>query len=419
MNQKKTQILVTAIALLVLLVFQQNVSLASTDNGSEYRTFLPLILGGGSPPPKLLISEVMYDVVIEPGEEWIEIYNAGSLIIDLSVYKIGDEETRGSSEGMLQFPAGSTIGPGQVIVIANNASAFLGVYGFQPDFELTDSGSLVPDMIVYSSWGTSNAQLSNTGDEVLLLDGQDQLVDSLSWGSSTWAFDPSATDVSEGHSLERWPVSGDTDSALDWRDQGSPQPGEVDLTIPEPTSTPTPTSTPRPLPILVINEILADPAGDLNGDANGDGIRDGSDDEFIEIVNTSDSPIDISGWTLSDGTQVRHIFTNGTLLQPGCGIVVFGGGAPTGEFGNCIVQIASKGTLGLNNSGDTVSLQDVRHRMVDSYTYGSEAGYDQSITRAPDLVGEFVKHTEATGSGGSLFSPGTKIDGALFSGCTD
>ena len=416
MNKKMVQILVTATTLLILLVFALNVSMASSDNGGEYRIFLPLILGNLSLSPKLLISEVMYDVADEPEDEWIEIYNSGNSSIDLSVYKIGDEEIQGSSEGMLQFPPGSEINPGQVIVIACNASSFFMVYGFYPDFELTESGSLVPDMIVYSSWGTSNVQLSNTGDEVLLLDGQDQLVDSLSWGSSTWAFDPAAPDVSEGHSLERWPVSGDTDTASDWRDQGSPHPGEVDLSIPEPTLTPSPTSTPEPLPILVINEILADPAVDLSGDANGDGIRDGSDDEFIEIVNTADFPIDISGWTLRDSTQVRHVFTNGTLLQPGCGIVVFGGGAPTGEFGNCIVQIASKGSLGLNNSGDTVSLQDVRHRVIDSYTYGSEAGYDQSITRYPDLVGKFVKHTEA---GGSLFSPGTKIDGTLFSGCSD
>ena len=36
---------------------------------------------------------------------------------------------------------------------------------------------------------------------------------------------------------------------------------------------------------LVINEVHADPAGDITGDANGDGVRDVSDDEFIEFVN--------------------------------------------------------------------------------------------------------------------------------------
>ena len=40
---------------------------------------------------------------------------------------------------------------------------------------------------------------------------------------------------------------------------------------------------------LIINEILADP-GSVN-DANGDGISNSNDDEFVEIVNTTDHSI--------------------------------------------------------------------------------------------------------------------------------
>jgi hypothetical protein len=409
-------VVVIVIASLFLMV---NASMAFSETIEDHHAFLPVIFGGDSASPKLLISEVMYDVGDEPEEEWIEIYNPGDQEIDLSNYKIGDEETQGSSEGMLQFPQGHSISPGQVIVIANNAISFFGVYGFNPDFEITDSGSQVPEMIAYASWGTSNIQLSNTGDEVLLLNDSDEFVDSISWGSSAWAFDPSAKDVSDGHSLERWPVSWDTDSADDWRDQEFPDPGNVDLSVPEPTATPTPTPTPSPPPLVVINEILADPAGDLSGDANGDGIRDGADDEFVEIINTTDHAVDISGWSLGDGLRVRHVFSNGTLLQSGCGVVVFGGGEPTGTFGNCVVQIASKGSLGLNNSGDSVTLFDVRNRVIDTYTYGSEAGNNQSITRYPDIVGEFIEHSEAAGSAGALFSPGTQIDGSLFLDCIE
>lgn len=39
---------------------------------------------------------------------------------------------------------------------------------------------------------------------------------------------------------------------------------------------------------------------------------------------------------------------------------------------------------------------------------------DQSLTRAPDLTGEFVPHTEAAGAEGAAFSPGTRLDGTPF-----
>ncbi|KAA3642724.1 MAG: hypothetical protein DWQ07_19540 [Chloroflexi bacterium] len=170
---------------------------------------------------------------------------------------------------------------------------------------------------------------------------------------------------------------------------------------------------------VVINELLADPAGDLTGDANGDGVRDSGDDEFVEIVNVSGADLDISGWTLSDGASLRHTFPAGSIITNQCSIVLFGGGSPTGTFGGALIQTASTGAVGLNNSGDTITLNDGVADIV-SYVYGSEGGSDQSLTRDPDITGAdpLVQHSTATGSGGAFFSPGTQIDGALFAGCT-
>ncbi len=174
---------------------------------------------------------------------------------------------------------------------------------------------------------------------------------------------------------------------------------------------------PAVIPDIVINEFLADPAGDLTGDANGDGVRNGSEDEFIELVNNSGSDIDMSGWTISDSFSVRHTFPSGSVVANGCSAVVFGGGTPTGSFGNGLVQTASGGFLGLNNSGDTITLNDGVSDVA-STSYGSEGGDDQSLTLDPDITGmSYVKHTVATGSGGTLFSPGTRIDGSNFDGC--
>ncbi|MCP4427888.1 MAG: ExeM/NucH family extracellular endonuclease [Chloroflexi bacterium] len=168
---------------------------------------------------------------------------------------------------------------------------------------------------------------------------------------------------------------------------------------------------------VVINEFQADPASDLSGDANGDGVRDSGDDEFIEIVNVSGGDLDISGWTLSDGFGLRHTFPVGTVIADSCSVVVFGGGTPAGAFGGSVVQTASEGALGLNNSGDTITLNNGASDLI--YDYGSEGGNNQSLTRDPDITGPdpLALHSTATGSGGALFSPGTMIDGALFSGC--
>jgi predicted extracellular nuclease len=168
----------------------------------------------------------------------------------------------------------------------------------------------------------------------------------------------------------------------------------------------------------VLNEIHADPADGPSGDANGDGTRDGSQDEFVEIFNNSGTDVDVGGWTLSDGYGVRHTFPAGTVVPASCAIVVFGGGTPTGAFGGAIVQTANGAysQLGLNNSGDTVTLNDGSTDVAEE-TYGSEGGDAQSLTRDPDVTGSFVKHSVATGSGGALFSPGTMVDGAKFAGC--
>jgi uncharacterized protein (TIGR03437 family) len=173
---------------------------------------------------------------------------------------------------------------------------------------------------------------------------------------------------------------------------------------------------------LVINEILADPPGsvaaDLYGDANRDGVRDSDDDEFVELINHSVAPVDISGLRLTDATSTRYTFPANTTLAPEQAVVIFGGGSPPANdaaFGGALIVKAS--TLSLNNSGDTLMLKlpvsgnDV---IIATQVYGAEGGLDQSLTRAPDVTGGFMKHTLAHSSDGRLFSPGTRADGTPF-----
>ncbi len=165
---------------------------------------------------------------------------------------------------------------------------------------------------------------------------------------------------------------------------------------------------------VMINEILADiPSGEA-GDANGDGDTDSGDDEFVEIVNKSGGALDMSGWSLHDGAEQRHIFPADTIVPADCAIVVFGGGSVDSLGGSSIFQVVSSIRLGLNNGGDTVTVLDSLGETVASVSYGGEGGNDQSLTRDVDVTGPFVLHGSAAGAGGRLFSPGTRVDGTEF-----
>jgi hypothetical protein len=171
---------------------------------------------------------------------------------------------------------------------------------------------------------------------------------------------------------------------------------------------------------LVINEYLADPPTGLAGDANGDGSRSSSQDEFVEILNRTAEPFDISGYTLSDADAVRHVFAAHTILPPFEAVVVFGGGTPTGLFGNAaenrLVFKASTGGLSLNNGGDSITLQDAQGRVVQQITYtAAEGSAGESINRDPDGDGAtFSLHTNVAADQTRLFSPGTRAAGQTF-----
>ena len=75
----------------------------------------------------------------------------------------------------------------------------------------------------------------------------------------------------------------------------------------------------------------------------------------------------------------------------------------------------STGSLSLNNAGDTVTLADDSAVTVQSVTYNGAGGDNQSLVRDPDFTNApMVKHTVAVGSGGSRYSPGTRISGQAF-----
>ena len=174
-------------------------------------------------------------------------------------------------------------------------------------------------------------------------------------------------------------------------------------------------------PLLIINEVLYDPPSGIEGDANGDGTREAQEDEFIEFVNLGGT-LDLSGYTVHDNAQERHVFPQGTIIPSGGVLVLFGGGNPTGAFGNAIVQTASAGILNMNNAGDFVTVYNTNGEVVLTFDIEPLSNNpDESYTRYPDLNLEpgadgilFYQHAGIGEALGAFFSPGTKIDGTNF-----
>jgi hypothetical protein len=177
---------------------------------------------------------------------------------------------------------------------------------------------------------------------------------------------------------------------------------------------------------VIFNEVLTD--GTTNEDANQDGTIDAMEDEFVELVNVSGSAVDMSGWILAekdwDIHLPRHTFSNGTNPAPNAAIVIFGGGDAPDSTATVIYTTSNAQDPGipygldLDDAGDKMVLLDADGLFVADFTYGDQGGTpaasDESLTRDPDLTGDFTPHTQAQNAAGAIFSPGTKVDGSAF-----
>lgn len=323
------------------------------------------------PEGKLVINEVLADPAPDYDangdgyrdareDEFIELVNVGEAALDLSGATISDAVTV-----RFTFPEGTLIEPGYALVVFG---------GGTPTLEASDW--LVADGLY----------LNNGGDSLFVHRADGELLAEMTYGSEGGndASLTRATDADSGSPFVHHATVGyDLASPGTMYDMRPFGPGHA-----------------------VINEVLADPPADY--DANGDGYRDAVEDEFIEIVNAGASTIDLSGATVSDGVGVRVTLPDGMILTPGRALVIFGGGTPA-EIGGVPIVV---GTLGLNNSGDSVTLAAADGTVLDAMTYGTLGGQDSSLVRQQELNidAPFVLHSALSG----VASPGHRINGKPF-----
>jgi len=146
---------------------------------------------------------------------------------------------------------------------------------------------------------------------------------------------------------------------------------------------------------LVLNEILADPPS--GAAVNGDGTASTTDDEFVEIVNVSSREVALTNVLIDVGGKT--VVAGSFCLGPNQSRVIF----------------HTDGLPGLTNGGSTVSLK-VDGLTVQTHTYGSEGGDDESLTLATQLdpTSSWVKHSEVSTA---PYSPGTCANGNAFPNC--
>jgi hypothetical protein len=184
---------------------------AGTSTDSVTVNFVP----EDEPEPSLdhlVISEVYYDVASttagsESNNEWIEVYNGTGSAINL----------QGWSTGTLSASSS---------VIANSVVIESGAYA-------VIAASTTPDgipggvaVIVLNS-AINGGGLANGGDAVFLRNASNEVVDAVSWGSNTDAFNPSVSVVADGNSIIRSSVVSDTNAASDWMGDTTPSPGQA------------------------------------------------------------------------------------------------------------------------------------------------------------------------------------------------
>lgn len=130
--------------------------------------------------------------------------------------------------------------------------------------------------------------------------------------------------------------------------------------------------------MVVLNEVLAKPTP--------------GEDEFIELYNHSDYPVDVAGFNITEltagGNTTNHIIRSISLGSTD--MVAYDGSGNTIVPAHGFLALRYSGnTSYLNDTGDTITLLDTDNINLDTYTFIT-AVTNKSDARIPDGIGAWV-----------------------------
>lgn len=321
-------------------------TIVRTDVSSDTDLYSDWSVGDGNGFPQtqavtflVVFSEVYYDTSGDDAvEEWIELYNNCPIDVNIGGWKIKDNNGGGAT---FTVPANETIAAGTFYTIAADSTGFNNLYGYDADI-----------------YGGIPA-LNNTGDALILEDGNGTVIDAVAWeGGATggipdgWG-STSAPVAATGSTIVRSDETTDTDTYSDWTtaaDDGDPQ---------------TQSGGSSGSAAVVFSEVFYDPSGSE------------TKEEWIELYNNSASAVDIGGWTITDNNGTGSTFTipSGESIAAGgyYTIAVNKSGFKKlyGYYANLAGSIPA-----LNNDGDALILKDGSGTEKDAVAWegGASAG---------------------------------------------
>ena len=302
-----------------------NTNASITVNYSSNKTLTPVF----ETALDVVINEIHYhpdDLINE--KEFIEIHNPDSKARDLSDYEF--------SEGVcFKFPKGTSITAGEYLVIAADATQYLG-NGYQ-----------------VFQWEES--KLNNDGEKLILHNSIKTVIDTIRYNDGMpWALLADGF----GASLElNYPIPTDNIMAANWH-ASAPTGGTPGAQNSTPCTTPTDD--------IVINEINYNSANSTNpGD-------------WIELYNPNSTSISISNWQFYD-SENTFTLPAGTTLGAGEFLVLAEDAA---LFGSIFPHL-NNGTdyignlaFNLSNGGERVSLFDQNKCLSDELTFNDKIPWD-------------------------------------------
>lgn len=249
-------------------------------------------------------------------EPWLELYNGGTSAIDLSGYWLADNYT---NLAQWQFPAGSSIAPGQFIVVWADGQ---------------------PGQTTASQWHTSFRLNSSTGSVALvrLVDSQPQITDYLNYGGV--APDLSYGDFPNGQPFDRQVFFAITPGAAN-------EAREVNL---------------------FINEWMASNTNSIADPADGDF------DDWFEIYNPGTNAVDLGGYWLTDNLLAPsgyQVPANGHYVVPAGGFLLVWADNETGQ--NTTNRTDLHVNFQLSRDGEQIGLFAPNgFTMIDGITFGAQ-----------------------------------------------
>jgi predicted ribosomally synthesized peptide with SipW-like signal peptide len=208
LNYGLTTILLLLLNLLGIQTTYSYFSNSATSSNNVFAAAAAFPTPSNTPSPTLSpgsTSIVINEVSSSTTDEWVELYNKSLVTIDVSGWKISD------NNALDIFPSSSPIPAGGYAIVRGTASNPTGIPGSAIIITLSDS--------------QIGNGLNNSGDRLQLKNSSDTIIDQVNYGSDTLIFNPAPSAPNSTQSLARMPNGTDTDTSTNWQIDNTPSIG--------------------------------------------------------------------------------------------------------------------------------------------------------------------------------------------------